>query len=433
MGSKFNKELQTLVKDKVISPELADKIEQYYATRDIGKPNKLFTVFGIFGALLIGSGVILMLAHNWDEFSRTIKTILAFLPLLVGQFLTGFSILKEKSKTWKEASATFLFFSVGACIALISQIYNIPGDLGVYLLTWVALCLPLIYLLRSNAVALLSILLSTYYALEIGLWRFRDNTTPWLYIVLFLTILPQYWRLIKTKINSNTLTIFNWAIPISITIALAAFIGTSDTLGFVMYITLFGVLYNIGRLPVFRDLKVFRNGSLIIGSLGTVICMLIFTFKWIWSEFPDNPNYNTHEWYMTLVLLAIALLVLGYSIWKKGWRATNLFQVTFVVFWIVYFLFSTFGALPVILMNILVFALGISAIKIGADKFDFKILNYGLLIISILIACRFFDTGMGFIVKGILFVLAGTGFFLTNYFMLKRQQKISKQLKDLQL
>jgi len=67
MGSRFNKELKTLVKDKVISPELADKIEQYYVTKDIGKPNRLFTIFGVLGALLIGSGIILMLARGLQK------------------------------------------------------------------------------------------------------------------------------------------------------------------------------------------------------------------------------------------------------------------------------------------------------------------------------------------------------------------------------
>ncbi|MEW7290393.1 DUF2157 domain-containing protein [Aquimarina sp. 2304DJ70-9] len=433
MSSKFNKELKTLVEDKVISPELADKIEQYYATKDIGKPNKLFMVFGIFGALLVGSGIILMLAHNWDDFSKITKTILAFLPLLVGQFMTGFSILKEKSNTWKEASGTFLFFSVGACIAMVSQIYNIPGELGSYLLTWIVLCLPLIYLLRSNAVALLLLLLSTYYALETGLWKYRNTKTPWLYIVFFLAVLPHYWMLIKTKITSNTVTIFNWILPASMAIALSTFLGNDDTLGFVTYITLFGLLYTIGRLSVFKELRTLRNGWLIIGSLGTVVSLMIFTFSWIWDELPSEFNYGLQELFVELVLLVITIAVLGYMIWKKGIKAINLFQVAFIVFWIVYFLLPTMGVLPIVLINLLVFALGISAIKIGADKFNFGILNYGLLIISILIICRFFDTGMSFVVRGILFVLVGTGFFLTNYFMLKKQQRIKKQLNDLQV
>jgi uncharacterized membrane protein len=424
MSSKFNKELQTLVGDKIISPELADKIEQYYATKDIGKPTKLFMIFGIFGALLVGSGIILMLAHNWDDFSRLTKTILAFAPLLLGQVFTGFSILKNKSVTWKEASGTFLFFSVGACMALVSQIYNIPGELGSFLLIWMILCLPLVYLLRSHAVSLLIILLSTYYAIEVGIWNYRNTETPWLYIAFLAAILPHYYHLLTKNTTSNTVTIFNWILPASIAIALSTFIGRSEDLGFVMYITMFGFLYTIGRLTVFKELRTLRNGFLIIGSLGTIVLLMIFTFRWVWDELPKTFNYDTQELYTAVAVFLLSISVLGYIVIRKGIRAVNLFQVAFVIFGLVYFLLPDTGILPVVLMNALVFALGMSAIKIGADKFNFGILNYGLLIISILIICRFFDTEMSFVVRGILFVMVGAGFFLTNYIMLKQQQRI---------
>lgn len=433
MGSKFNKELKTLVKDKVISPELADKIEQYYATKDVGKPNKLFAIFGVFGALLIGSGIILMLAHNWDDFSRLTKTILAFVPLVLGQILVGFSILKEKSATWKEASGTFLFFAVGACIALVSQIYNIPGELDSYLLTWIILCLPLIYLLRSHAVALLVVIWSTYYAVLVGLWSYRSSEIPWLYLVFFVSIIPYYGQLLKQKINSNAVTIFNWILPGSFVIALGGFVGNHGNLGFVSYIALFGLFYNIGRLDIFKPLRTLRNGYLIIGSLGTVISLLFFTFRWIWDEFPSTFGLHMQELYVLTALLILALTVVGYTVFKKGIRQINLFQIAFLIFSMVYFFLPGIDVLPIVLMNILVFALGMSAIKIGSDKFNFGILNYGLLIISILIICRFFDTGMSFVLRGVLFVLVGVGFFVTNYVMLKKQQRIKKQLKDLQL
>ncbi|WP_109302703.1 DUF2157 domain-containing protein [Aquimarina sp. AU474] len=433
MSSKFNKELQTLVRDKVISPELANKIEQYYATKNLGKPNKLFTIFGIFGALLVGSGIILMLAHNWDDFSRITKTILAFIPLVIGQFMVGFSILKEKSTAWKEATGTFLFFSVGACISLISQVYNIPGELGSYLLTWIILCLPMIYVLRSNAVALLVLILSTYYAIEVGLWNYRHRETPWLYVVFLLAIIPHYYNLLRTRISSNTITIFNWIIPISITIALSAFVGDNGALGFLMYMTAYGLLYNVGKLTIFNKLRILRNGYTVIGSLGTVISLMIFTFRWVWDDLIGKFNYGSNELYVALALFVIAFVMLANMVLKKGLKKINLFQVTFILFWIVYFSFSSSIVVPVILMNVLVFVLGISAIKIGVDKFNFGILNYGLLIIATLIICRFFDTGMSFVIRGILFVLVGTGFFVTNYIMLKKQQRFKQQIKDLQV
>jgi hypothetical protein len=71
----------------------------------------------------------------------------------------------------------------------------------------------------------------------------------------------------------------------------------------------------------------------------------------------------------------------------------------------------------------LVFALGIFAIRIGSRTNRFSILNYGLLIITILIACRFFDTDISFIIRGLLFVGIGVGFFAANYMMHKKQQK----------
>ncbi|WP_299218553.1 DUF2157 domain-containing protein [uncultured Aquimarina sp.] len=430
MSSKFNKELKELVRDQVISSEISDKISLYYDQKQAAKPNRLFTIFGIFGALLVGSGIILMLAHNWDDFSRMTKTMLAFIPLLIGQCATGFSILKNKSRTWKEASGTFLFFAVGASISLVSQIYNISGDLGSFLRTWIILCLPLIYLLRSHAVALLLILSSTYYATEVGLWNYRSNETPWLYVGFVLAIIPHYWVLVKNNLLSNTTTIFSWIIPASIAVGLAAFVKGNEELGFVMYMTLFGIFYNIGRLPVYRELRTLRNGHLIIGSLGTIILLMIFTFRWPWGEMYDTTMYVSQEFYTSLFLGAIAIAALIYAIIKKGIRTINLFQVSFLIFWGLFFLLSGKTTLPMILTNVLVFVLGITAIKMGADTFNFGILNYGLLIVSILIICRFFDTDMSFVIRGLLFVIVGVGFFMTNYMMLKRQQK-NKHTKNI--
>ncbi|WP_405205260.1 DUF2157 domain-containing protein [Aquimarina sp. LLG6339-5] len=423
MSSKFNKELKELVENQVISLEIADKISTYYDQKQGAKSNKLFTIFGIFGALLVGSGIILMLAHNWDDFSRLTKTILAFVPLIIGQCNVGFSILKNKSRTWKEASGTFLFFAVGASISLVSQIYNISGDLGVFLKTWTILCLPLIYLLRSHAVALLVILSSTYYVAEVGFWSYRSRSIPWGYFIFMLGVVPHYWLLLKNNISSNATTVFNWIIPASIMLGLGAFIKGNEELGFIMYVTLFGVFYNIGRLSIFKKLRTLRNGFLIIGSLGTIFLLMMFTFKWIWEEMPDKTMYQAQEFYISVVLVVITISTLLCNVVKNGIKSINLFQVSFLIFWVLFFALSQVEIVPMILTNMLVFALGITAIKIGADKFNFGILNYGLLIVSILIICRFFDTDMSFVIRGLLFVIVGLGFFLTNYIMLKKQQK----------
>ncbi|KAA5826189.1 DUF2157 domain-containing protein [Algibacter amylolyticus] len=428
MNSKIQTDIEELVAQRVISVDVASDIERYYSSKKSDAPNRLFTVFAVLGSTLVGLGIILILAHNWDDFSRSIKTIFAFAPLVIGQLIIGFSILKKKSATWLEGSGVFLFFAVGASMALVSQIYNIPGNFSSYLLTWILLCLPLVYLLKSNALAILHIAFTTSYACSFG--YFDGNDTPWFYLLLLVLVLPYYYQLLKQKKEHNITSVFNWLVPLSVIIVLGAFVERSATLGFLMYVILFGLLYNIGKLPYFDNQKLRRNGYLILGSLGTVCMLLITSFEWLWNDIlRDNFLFNSQEFYVVLVLLILTLGVLGYTYFKKWIEGFNLFQYVFILFTIIFFIGWSNSFTSLVLINLLILALGVIAIKIGADKFHFGVLNYGLLIITALIVCRFFDTDMSFVVRGLLFVSVGVGFFLTNYIMLKKQKLNSNNKK----
>ena len=81
------------------------------------------------------------------------------------------------------------------------------------------------------------------------------------------------------------------------------------------------------------------------------------------------------------------------------------------------------GEFAAIIANGIVLAIGVLEIKRGNQLNDLRILNLGLLIITILITCRFFDTDFSFIVRGILFIVLGLGFFLTNYLMVKKRNR----------
>ena len=425
MNSKIQNDLHELVEEQVITKEVASNIEGYYRSKKDHTPNRLFTVFGVLGSLLVGLGIILILAHNWDNFSKSIKTVFAFLPLVIGQLFVGYSILKEKSTTWKEASGTFLFFAVGACIALISQIYNIPGNLSEYLLTWVILCLPLVYLLKSNTLALLHIVFVTYYACVFG--YYSGNKEPWLYLILLTLAVPFYLRLVKDSPKANITSIFNWLFPLSLVITLGAFVGSGAQFGFLMYVLLFGLLYNIGKIPFFDDQKLRRNGYLIIGSLGTIVTLLVASFEWFWKILFETPLLELQESSISVFLFVLTTGLLVYMNGKKWIKEFNVFQYVFILFTVIFFIGFTNDIIPTVLVNALVLALGLMTIKIGADKFHFGILNYGLLIITALVVCRFFDTNMSFVIRGLLFVAVGIGFFITNYVMLKKQKARENQ------
>jgi len=428
MKSKILNELTELLEHNIISKDVASNISSYYQAKSDEQPNRLFTVFGVLGSALVGLGVILILAHNWDSFSRLVKTFFAFLPLIIGQVISGYSILQKKGQAWKESSGTFLFFAIGASIALVSQIYNIPGDLSEYLLTWILLGLPLIYVLNSKAVSMLIIVFATYYACELGYNFGYANNAPWFYLVILFGTVPFYINLLRKSPNANSTSIFNWLYALSFVIVLGSFIDTNWSMGFVMYAMLFGLFYNLGKTPVYNNQQLRRNSFLLIGSLGTVVLLLILSFNMIWKEMYEEPIvFNSQEMLISIGLFVCAIGFLLYSKKHKENSKFNLFQYAFLLFAIVFVIGNGNYGLGTIFTNVLVLTLGVFAVKIGADSFRFSVLNYGLLIISAMIVCRFFDTDMSFVLRGTLFVIVGLGFFLTNYFMLKKQKELKQK------
>lgn len=419
MISKIEKDLDELVTAKVITSSVEQDIRQYYAREKEAQPNTLFAIFGVLGSLLTGLGIILILAHNWDDFTRATKTIWAFVPLVVGQLFAAYTLIKKKSNAWKETAAVFVFFAIGSSIALVSQIYNIPGEMSSFLLTWIILAAPLVYLLKSHAGALLHILFATIYACNVG---YFNDVSPYLYVVLLVWLVPYYWVQLKSKPTDNLTGIFHWLLPLSLLISLGAFMHWDDSIGFLTYICLFGLFYSLGKLPFFEHQKMRKNGYLILGSLGTIITLFIASFRFVWDEF-NYTSLSTNDFVITLVIGIAALAVVALLFYKKQLKPFNLFQYAFIAFASIYILKSGGSELQMILTNILILTLGVFAVEMGARKNLFSILNYGLLIITGLIACRFFDTNISFVIRGILFVAIGAGFFVANYFMYKKQQQ----------
>ncbi|MCL7754919.1 DUF2157 domain-containing protein [Polaribacter sp. Z022] len=423
MSSKIIKELQTLIEEKVISIEVANKIEAYYDSKNIPQNNRLLTVFGVLGSLLVGLGIILVLAHNWDQFSRSIKSILAFLPLVIGQIVVGYSLLKKKSKIWLESSGVFLFFSVGSCISLISQIYNIPGNFNTFIVSWVLLCLPLIYLIKSKGVLLLTIVFSTIYAISLGYGFSDGKEIPWMYLLILSLIIPKYYTLIKKESAKNVTVILNWLIPLSFILVFGTFLSLNHKFEILLYIFLLGLIYNIGHLNIFKQIRLSKNGYKIIGSVGLVIVLLITSSKDFWSNSFNISTLKIKEIIIVSLLLISTLVILIKNDTFLNFNVKKVFLVSPVLMLCIFLMHYLSDLLPAISLNIFILALGISVIKRGIDTSNFVFLNYGLLIITSLIVTRFFDTDLTFVVRGLLFILVGVGFFASNYLMVKKSKK----------
>jgi uncharacterized membrane protein len=322
-------------------------------------------------------------------------------------------------------STTFLFFAVGSSISLVSQIYNIPGELDSFLLLWMLLCLPLIYVMRSSIASLLYLIGITTYACEVSYWAHASQES-YLYWLLLLAALPHYYLLYRNKPKSNFMFFHNWFVPLSLIITLGTVADAKDELMFVAYFSLFGLFTLVGDTSIFAGQKLMRNGYSILGSLGTVFMLLMLSFSWFWDEirgesYPFSEMIASAEFLTTLVVSLLAGTLLYGQYRKGGLNDIKPTSIVFLIF-ILTFIIGFFSMVAVVLINLMVFTMGIIIIRDGARQNHLGVLNYGLLIITALVICRFFDTDISFVVRGIMFVAVGAGFFGSNYWMLKKRK-----------
>ena len=185
-------QLDTWVGEGLISPEAARVLRGRLEARVGSSLGLGALMLGSVGALMVGVGLIVLISHNWDEFSRIQRLACAFVPLLAAQMWTGFLLGRGPIEpVWKLESAGLLqTMAVGACIGLVSQIYHIGGEWTRFLVVWCLLSLPMVWALRVRFVAV-------FYLLGIGVWALGQvkaaqswYVSPVIYPVLLLGVWP---------------------------------------------------------------------------------------------------------------------------------------------------------------------------------------------------------------------------------------------------
>ncbi len=419
------KDLSEMIRKDVISTEAAEKIKEFYREKQPEARNQLFIIFGILGAILVGLGLVLIIAHNWEGMSRGLKTVWALLPMLLGQALCLYVLIKRSdSAAWREGSTAFLFFAVGACISLVGQIYNFPGTLAYYMMTWMLLVFPLMYVIRASIGSMLFIIGVSYYGLVSNFGYLPDRGPDYWYWAMLALAVPYYFMLHKKSPSGSFMIFHHWLLAISASIMLGPLMWGSENgwvLLFPLYTVLFGWYYQIGHTPFAKG----PNGYLILGSMGGITVTMIGTFRGFWSAIYEQSAGAFSSVTGILSLSILIMAAVGTLIWRYQREKTLAFDpinFLFIVYLLIYLLGLTAGSISAtILCNILVGALGILTIREGAKTEHLGILNYGLLILSVLIVCRFFDLNISFVIRGLMFILIGIGFFAANYFMMNRK------------
>ena len=394
-----------------------------------------FILSAILGSLLVGAGVVLLVAHNWDFLSRPIRCAIGFAPLILSQALAIFVLLRRNgSAAWREAAAILNVAAIGTAMALVSQTYQIQGDFARFILVWMILALPVVYLFQT------SVGLSAYFvgaavwvvSSKHGAFFGSHAIDLWAWVLLIFGLPAFVVLLRRDRYGYGTLLAMT-----ALAIACAFSLGETDEIGaqsfwrcsFAAYWT---VVYLVGAVS-FRDWRPTRPHPFVaIGWIGILSMAVFLSFQDVWRsnrwqlavDFVPRHYPDVLAAGLQIGWVLAALLLAGYALWKK--RESNLAPAALtpiaIIAWVV--AKSTGEPLiPSLLLNLFMLALGVFTLLRGIRSGRIVEANLGMLVIAALATARFFDTELEFVVRGVAFIAIGLGFLATNVIVFKRKAR----------
>ncbi len=429
MKSKYDKwlarEMKIWEEKDLIEKEALGKIKNYYEMKSENEQNKLGAVLSIFGSVLIGLGILLILAKNWDYFSRAHKVIITLLPFLLGSGLGLFVIKKEIKGQIKEAASIFSTIGIFTALMMHAQIYNIFFEDWMILLIIAALVVPLVYFYESTltlAMYLGLVSLAMFSADHIGLW-----VKVGIGIVSIGLSVPYVLRNYKRDLLSIETIWSNVFLAIA-GFALISSLIDSGVMLRELYLTYFILLLTIDAYVYDEDMTPLgMRPFAALGSVGLFITLFVFTFNTFW-EYIDTSDVVGQYMIVLGMFITIVILLITYLFYKD--RESNKSLLVYIASAIVIIVFRITGmidsqayiALPII-FNIFFIILSIRILRQGITLRNIIKINLGLFMLAAIIIARFFDSGISFLFKGIIFIICGVVCILTNVYFIKKHKK----------
>ncbi|TXI82234.1 MAG: DUF2157 domain-containing protein [Flavobacteriales bacterium] len=411
--------LSEAVRDGVIDQDQADRLHARLTGHPERGGNRLLLVFAILGSLLVGLGIILIIAHNWDDLSRGVRTAIAFVPVLLGQGLALYGMLKKPGiAAWREGPALLLACGLMACIALIAQIHQIGGSLDGYLLTCSLLILPLLYLPGSCTAAMGYLAMITWYAWIVRFEGFGSSLRPWYFIPLLTAAVPFY--LGQARHHGQSMA-FWW---LSLLMALAVGIGSQ------LFYTDWELPHALGLMALagaFTLVPWLHHGRtlrtwpwVLLGGSTMLITLFVFSFRPVWE---DTYADGHEDWPIIAGQMAVGVLAYVWSLRVRKPFAQWPYPEGWWLFALCYLLGLRSPALAAVVVNLALLVLGIITVKHGIEQISLRRMNLGLLILCTTIMMRFFDGDLSFVVRGLVFIVMGFGFLFLNLRMVRQRNQ----------
>jgi uncharacterized membrane protein len=340
-------------------------------------------------------------------------------PLALAIALSGWVVARRMDAlAWREGAGVFHALAVGAAVALIGQVYHLDADPYGFVITWLALGLPVIYVLGSAVPACLYVVGITA---ALG-WADHDQKLG--VAILAAGLAPWVVTMVRTAPGSPRLLLFRWVAAACVPFAAGLAVEHAlDGAWVAAYTGAFAVCVLAGKT---EGAPIGQRPFYVVGMVGGTVVALILTFADAWDHMAFATASSTAK--TVDALLAGAVWLAGATLLAR--RPVSL-RAEPVVTWplvatvpgLALAAWTGHGALAAALMNLVV--LGAGAIDLAAAVRWNRLarLNRGLALVSAVIILRFFDTDLSFLWRGVAFIALGLVFLGVNVWMNRRMKR----------
>ncbi len=433
---KMRNEIARWVAEGVIDAATGEKLSARYP--DTGGKTWRSVLLPAIGAVLVGLGVIALLAANWDEFSRPIRAILSITPLFACSIVWAVGEWRGwKSAGFREPLGILWGLSIGAGIALVAQTYHISGRPEDFTLTWTLLLLVPLYLTRSMAVG-------CGYAFGLFLWVCNpfwwSQRTVLLPFLGYMVLAAPFFYLLHHRVAG---WVFAWwalfFTLLGVSIRIPAELGDWWMLG---DSTLFATLFLLG-IWLSRNGESLRKRPLpVLSVLALAGHSYLLTFQGYWNVRHLVGNLAVIDTRQIVALSLFALLLIAWAALlvlngKRAWRERDYTVLLWglvpvavtVAFWVKSSLGSNDRFWAVTAMLLYIAVLAVATLATGLQKRRLLLTACGSFLFLALVCSKFFASEYTFTVRGIVFIVCGLLFFVSNWFVSRRfarQPEVSK-------
>ncbi|KAB2951367.1 DUF2157 domain-containing protein [Heliorestis acidaminivorans] len=383
-------------------------------------PGNSYSIILMLAGLLVGLGIILLIASNWEELSRSLR-IFMILSFTVACYSLGYYLTYGR-RNYPKTGIAFIFLgllSYGAGIWLIGQMFHLSAYDATGLGLWFLGAIVMAHLTKHSLFFLFALLLLTWANLsDLAIREVSLVTGSWYYLHLLLWLFPYLYKhnnsLHRTALAISFLVVFTGQL---LTYGHSLFWLTILPLGallldrkwshwpFLQGSSFFSPLLLLWPLFFIQLILISGVNLILPSSAFTLIVWLILAFAVLYSGF-----YNEMRW-ESLAFLALSSPLVFFI--------TSPFMV-----------FSYDLANYVDIFTILLLFLGsILLIQSGSEGQQELYINSGTLFFLGCVIYAYGKFAWGLFDKSLFFIGGGLILFAVGYYMEKKRRILVEEVR----